>query len=351
MSRTIARAAAALAAVLLVSACADAGGVGAGSDEPGSELRVVATTSILGDVVSRLVADDGEVDVLMPAGSDPHSFSPSAAQAATVRDADLVVANGLGLEESLLDLLAAAREEGATVFELAPELDPIATGGNAVADHDDHADEGDHADEDDHADDDHADEDDHAGEDDGHGHAEDGPDPHVWFDPVRMADGVRLIARQLAAADDALPDEEWEQRGEDYAAELLAVDEEIRETLSVIPAERRVLVTNHDAIGYFAHRYDLEIIGTVVPGGTTLANASASRIAELADTVRDAGVPAIFAENTADARLSEALAREAGTAVEVVQLYTDSLGEEGSGAETYIGLLRTDAQLIADALG
>jgi zinc/manganese transport system substrate-binding protein len=306
----------------------------------------VATTSILGDVVSRLVGDDGEVEVLMPAGSDPHSFSPSAAQAATVRDADLVVANGLGLEESLLDLLAAARVEGATVFEVAPELDPIATGGTAVADHDDHAEEDDHADEGDHGE---AEGTGDAG--DGHGHAVGEADPHVWFDPVRMADGVRLIARELAAVDDTLSDDEWQQRGEDYAAELLALDEEIRETLSVIPAERRVLVTNHEAIGYFAQRYDLAIIGTVVPGGTTLANASASRIAELADTVRDAGVPAIFAENTADARLSEALAREAGTDVEVVQLYTDSLGEEGSGAETYIGLLRTDAQLVADALG
>ncbi|MBW3658595.1 MAG: metal ABC transporter substrate-binding protein [Actinobacteria bacterium] len=329
---------------LVAGGCAGGGPAGEDAAPATGDLRVVATTSILGDIVSDLVGDAGEVEVLMGSGVDPHAFSPSAAQAAAVRDADLVIANGLDLEESLLDLLDAAAQDGATVLEVAPALDPLAFD-LAIDDAEDgHAGEDGHATEDEDAT-----EDAHAGED-ADDHAE-GPDPHVWFDPVRMADGVALIAAALAEVDDQLPDEEWEGRGADAAARLIALDEELRETFATIPPERRVLVTNHAAIGYLAERYDLEIVGTVIPGGGTLASAGAGRLAELADLIRDTGVPAIFAENTTDDRLAQALAREVGRDVAVVELYTDALGEAGSGAETYEGLLRTDAQLIVDALG
>ncbi|MBW3618641.1 MAG: metal ABC transporter substrate-binding protein [Actinobacteria bacterium] len=311
---------------LVAAGCSD----GSTGEPAGEGLRVVATTSILGDLVGDLVGEDGEVQVLMGPGVDPHAFAPSAAQAADVRDADLVVANGLGLEESLVDLLEAAEADGAEVVELAPQLDPIAF--------EDHAEEG------------HAEEGDGEAEDD-HGHEEGGADPHVWFDPVRMADGVAIVAARLAEVDDALPDEEWEERGAELAANLLALDEELRTILEDIPAERRVLVTNHEAIGYLAARYDLEIVDSVIPGGGTLASADAGRLAGLVDVIRERDLPAIFAENTTDDRLARSLAREVGRDVEVVTLYTDALGEAGSGAETYADLLRTDARLIADALG
>jgi zinc/manganese transport system substrate-binding protein len=314
---------AALAVLAMVAtACADAPGAGrAGAGQEG--LQVVATTSILGDIVGNVAGDVADIEVLMPPGSDPHSFSPSAAQAAAVRDADLVVANGLGLEESLEDLLDAARADGATVLALAPELDPVPLL-PGLADGD--------------------------GDGDGDDHADAGLDAHVWFDPVRMADGVGLIADALAAVDDAHDEAFWTRRGADYATRLIALDEEIRDILGRIPVERRTLVTNHDAIGYLAHRYDLEVIGTVVPGGSTLAGASAEHLADLAALVRRADVPAIFAENTSSDRLAETLAREVGDDVEVVSLYTDALGQPGSGADTYIGMLRTDAEMIADAL-
>jgi ABC-type Zn uptake system ZnuABC Zn-binding protein ZnuA len=365
---------------------------------PTSDLLVVATTSILGDLVGNLVGDDGTVEVIMPPGADPHGFQPSASDAAMLREADLVVANGLQLEENLVSALEAAEEDGVRVFELAEHLDPIEFDwdgpGHAHGGEDDgHADEDDghgHAEEDDghgHAAEDdghgHADEDDghgHAEEDDGHGHAEEdddhghadedddhdhadeddhghdhGPeDPHVWFDPVRMADGVRLLAAELAEVDDHLDAEEWERRGDAYAEEVLAVHEELVELFATIPDEDRKLVTNHDSLGYLAYRYGFEVLGTVVPGSSTQAEADARQFSQLIQTVEEAGVTAVFAENTDSTTLAEQLASEVGgrsdLEVEVVQLYTDALGEPGSGAETYLDLLRTTGQRITDAL-
>jgi zinc/manganese transport system substrate-binding protein len=311
-----------------------------------AELSVVVTTSILGDVVGTLVAEDGEVVTLMPPGVDPHGYEPSAMDAAKLREADLVIANGLQLEENLLSALEAAEAEGVTVVTIAEQLDPIEFGGHL----DDHAHEDDdHA----HEDDDHAHEDDdHAHEDDDHDH---GPeDPHVWLDPVRMADGARLIAAELAAVAPAVPAEEWETRGEVYATELLAVHAQMEEVLAEVPTERRVLVTNHDALGYFADRFDFEVLGTVVPGATTQVEADPRQFAQLVETVEAAQVPAIFAENTDATTLAEQLASEvlgrSDLDVDVVRLYTDALGEPGSGAETYPELLVTNAELVAGAL-
>jgi zinc/manganese transport system substrate-binding protein len=340
---------------------------------PTSDLLVVATTSILGDVVGNLVGDDGTVEVIMPPGADPHGFQPSASDAAMLREADLVVANGLQLEENLVSALEAAEEDGVRVFELAEHLDPIEFDwdgpGHAHGDEDDghgHGDEDDghgHADEDDgHG---HADEDDghgHADEDDEHGHADEddhghdhGPeDPHVWFDPVRMADGVRLLAAELAEVDDHLDAEEWERRGDAYAEEVLAVHEELVELFATIPDDDRKLVTNHDALGYLANRYGFEVLATVIPGSSTQAEADARQFSQLIQTVEEAEVTAVFAENTDSTTLAEQLASEVGgrsdLEVEVVRLYTDALGEPGSGAETYLDLLRTTGQRITDAL-
>jgi zinc/manganese transport system substrate-binding protein len=316
---------------------------------PTSDLLVVATTSILGDVVGNLVGDDGTVEVIMQPGADPHGFQPSASDAAMLREADLVVANGLQLEESLLSALEAAEEEDVRVFELAEHLDPIEFGGEGP---DTHGDEDDgHG----HEDDGHGDEDDghgHGDEDDGHGH---GPeDPHVWFDPVRMADGVRLLAAELAEVDDHLDAEEWERRGEGYAEELLGVHDELEALFATIPEDDRKLITNHDALGYLANRYGFEVLATVIPGSSTQAEADARQFSQLIQTVEEAGVTVVFAENTDSTTLAEQLASEVGgrgdLEVEVVRLYTDALGEPGSGAETYLDLLRTTGQRITDAL-
>ncbi len=339
------------------AATEDDGGVAASGvsqeREEVARLQIVATTSIIGDIVSTLAQDDAEVTVIMPPGADPHGFEPSASDGRVLREADLVVANGLMLEESLVSVLEAVEEEGGNVVTLADKLDPIPF-------EDDHGDDDDHGHDDedghgddDHGDDDHGDEDDHGHGDDDHGHGDE--DPHFWFDPLRAADAVLLLAEEIAAIDTGLDATEWTARAEAYADELREVDAEMVALFETIPAADRTLVTNHDSLGYLADRYDFTILGTVVPGASTQAEADSRSFAALIESVERAGVEVVFAENTDSTVLAEQLASEVigrgDLEVEVVQLYTDGLGAPGSGAETYPGLLRTTSLLITEALG
>ncbi len=311
---------------------------------PAESLLIVATTTILGDVVANLVGSDAEVVVLLPVGADPHDYRASSAQVALLNDADLVVANGLGLEEGLIDVLESVEADGVNVLEVGEFLDPIEFG-EAGHDHEDEHgdhDEGDHEDE--HG---HDDEGDHEDEHGHEGHVHTGADPHFWFDPLRVAEAAKLIADELAAVD---PSIEWAARAAAYVSELEALDSEIQSILAGIPPGDRKLVTNHDALGYFAARYGFEIVDTVIPGGATLADPSSAELAALVETMRDEGVTVIFAETIESSDLAEAVAAEVGSSVAVVELYTGSLGEPGSGADTLTGMLRVNAQRIADAL-
>ncbi|CAN5900997.1 zinc ABC transporter substrate-binding protein AztC [soil metagenome] len=301
------------------------------SEPDTTDLVILASTSILGDVVKQTVGDTATVEVLMGPGVDPHDFQVSAAQAALFRTADLVVINGLNLEEGILDVIASAEAEGANILSLGELVDPIPFGG----DHD--HDEADH-------DDDEADHD-----EDGHGHAHGDEDPHFWFDPRRMANAVDLIAAEVASLMGG-SSADVSERAAEYKAEVLAMDESIEATLSSIPSERRKLVTTHDNLGYLAARYDFEVVGTVIPGGSTLAQPSSGDLAQLVTTLEREGVRAIFTESFAPDSLAQAVADELGESVTVHELYTDALGEPGSGADTYLGLMETTAATIAGAL-
>ncbi|MDX1511935.1 MAG: metal ABC transporter substrate-binding protein, partial [Nitriliruptorales bacterium] len=270
--------------------------------------------------------------VLLQPGQDPHGFAPSAQQVAALRTADLVVANGLGLEEGLLDVLAEAGGDGVEVLELAPALDPVTRDGQQD-DPDGHESA---AGDDPHAEDDHGEE--------GHG-----ADPHVWLDPVRVADAVGLLAERLAHVDSRLDDEVWRERGRRLSALILDVHLSVERTLADVPMPCRVLVTNHDSLGYMADRYGFTVLGTVIPGTSTNAQPSARDFAALVQIIREAGVTAIFAETSESTRLAETLAQEVGE-IEVIQLHTGSLGEPGSGAETYEGMLTSNARRMAEAL-
>jgi zinc/manganese transport system substrate-binding protein len=312
--------AASSAAILIVGTTA----CGSDDDETGAAGRgtaeVVVTTNILGDVVRTIVGEDAEVEVVMPPSSNPHDFSPSAQQAAAMREAAVIVVNGRGFEEGLLDTVAAAEDDGAVVV--------AATDG--LPETDEHGEELDEADE-------HADE---------HDHEE---DAHFFTDPVLMAAAVEHLAEELRAHVPALDTDAFGDRVDAYLAELEELAAEVDEILAAVPEERRTLVTNHDVLGFFADRYGFEVLGVIIPGGSTLAEPSAADLTELAAAIERAGVPALFAETSSPARLAEALAGE-GANVEVVELFTESLGEAGSGADTYLGMVRTNAQRIADAL-
>jgi zinc/manganese transport system substrate-binding protein len=174
-------------------------------------------------------------------------------------------------------------------------------------------------------------------------------DPHFWLDPVRMASAVTLIGDALADLEPQSA-EAMRTKAAGYRDAVLAVHETISERLAAVPADRRLVVTDHDSLGYFADRYGLAIAGVVIPGGSTLAEPSAGDLAELITMISETGVRAIFADTTQPADIAEAIARESEHDVAVVPLYTGSLGEEGSGAETYLSMMLLDAERIASAL-
>lgn len=303
-------------------ACGDDSETSAGADN--GRPQVVVTTSILGDIVREVVGDQADVEVIFPLGADPHDFEPSARDAEAMAEADLLVVNGAGFEEGMLDIIDAAEEAGAPVFAFANHVELLEA---TVEEGHEGEEEGEHAEEE----------------------GEDAEDPHIWTDPAAMVGAVEAFAgraAELGGVDAAL----IEDQGAAYATELQALDAEVEELLAGVGDDRRVLVTNHEVFGYFAARYDFEVIGTVIPSMTTNADASAAEVEALAELITAEDVPAIFGESSGSAQLAEALADAAGGDVEIIELFTESLGEDGTGAETYIGLIRTDAELIAEAL-
>jgi zinc/manganese transport system substrate-binding protein len=325
--RRLAAAVVVATALTATAGCGDdpAGGPGDGGPQ------IVVTTTILGDVVRNVVGDAADVEVLMPPGADPHELALSAREADSMSQADLVVVNGAGYEAGIADVIDAVAEGDTPVFtatdhvELRPFV-PLP------------ADEGD----------DHEDEDE-GGEADEHDAGE-GDDPHVWTDPTNMVAVAEALADTLAELGlDGLDAEALSAGADAYVARLEALDDEIETTLAAVPADARTLVTNHEVFGYFAARYGFTVVGTVIPSGTTQAEPSSGDIDRLADVIRDTGVPAIFGETTQATTLADALADDVG-GIEVVELYTESLGEPGSDADTYAGMMRTDAELIAEAL-
>ena len=294
---------------------ADAVGDGEGVEQP----TVVATTSILGDVLESFAGGQLAVITIMPVGADPHDFQASAQQANQMREADALIVNGAGFEVGLLDAIEAATGDGTPTFEAISAVDPIALGGGG---------------------DDHADGDDHDPE---------GQDPHFFTDPARMAASVDAMAGFLVDNLDGIDAEVLRSSADDYIAALEALDADVEATLAAVPPEQRVLVTGHGVFGYFADRYGFDVVGTVIPSGSTTDGASAGALADLAELIEDEGAPAIFADASSSRELSDTLADEVG-GITVVELFSESLGEPGSGGATYLDMIRTNAERIADAL-
>ncbi|WP_341955289.1 zinc ABC transporter substrate-binding protein AztC [Microbacterium sp. LWH13-1.2] len=294
-------------ATLAVSTLA-ATGLSACSATEDSRPTIVVSTNILGDVVEELVGEQAQVVTLMKPNADPHSFEISAQQAATLRSADLLVSNGLGLEEGLQQHLDAADTLPAFVAGDAIEVLDYSEGDAAGM-----------------------------------------PDSHFWTDPERMIDVVDAIEPVLAEID-GIDAEALDTTVDEYRAELQALDAEMTEAFSTIPDERRALVTNHHVFGYLAERFDFDIIGAVIPGGTTLAAPSASDLADLVDAIEETGVPAIFAESSSPDRLVQALASEANVQVEVIELFTESLTGPDEGAPDYLTMMRINTERITTGL-
>lgn len=323
------------ALTLFASACGDDDTDAGSGDRP----TVVVTTNILGDVVENLTGGAVEVVTIMPVGADPHDFQASAQQVDAMRSADVLIVNGLGFEEGLLDVIEGAASDGVAVYEAISAVPTIelAEGG-----HDGHDDDEDH--------------DDHEGGEEGHDDDEDhddhdhsGDDPHFFTDPARMARAVDGIAEFLIANIDGIDADAVTEAAEAYHDELEALDAEVETLLGAIPEAGRVLITNHAVFGYFADRYGFEVAGTVIPTGSTIDGTSAGEMAELAELIEHEGVAAIFSDTSASDQLAQTLADEVGE-IAVVALFTESLGAAGSEGASYVDMVRTNAERIADAL-
>jgi ABC-type Zn uptake system ZnuABC Zn-binding protein ZnuA len=308
-------------ALLSVGACSPNGdqppASGASGPTPAADaIDVVATTTVLADMVRQVGGARVNVSSLVPPGGEVHTFDPTPTDLARVADAELIVMNGLGLDE-WLGRLAADSGTDATTAALAESLEGV-----EYLEGDGHADEA-------------------AAEP---GHEGENVNPHLW---LNVAYGIRYaerIGEALAGVDPAHA-ADYEAGTAAYTARLRQLDTWAREQLAAIPEPDRRIVSFHEAFPYFAEAYGLEIVGTVieVPG----QDPSAGEIAALIEAIRESGAKAVFSEAQFDDQLARTIAQEAGVAVES-DLYNDSLGEPP--ADTYEGLIRWDVERVVAAL-
>ena len=291
-------------AVVTVAACGSSGpGASGSSGAPGRPL-VVATTTQLADFARVVGGDDVQVVGLLKPNVDAHEYEASPADLDRISRAELVVRNGLGLD-AWVDQALKATETKAPVVVATAGITPRMVDGE--------------------------------------------PDPHVWLDPRNAEVMVGDIATALAGLD-AAHAPGFEARRAAYAAQLDTLDAEIAGQLARVT--NRKVVTNHDAFGYYLDRYGLTFVGSVIPSFDTQAELSASELSDLVAAIRAQGVNVVFAETSLPPKAAAALAREAG--VKVVEgaqaLYGDSLGPAGSGADTYLGMMRHDTETFVDNL-
>jgi ABC-type Zn uptake system ZnuABC Zn-binding protein ZnuA len=256
--------------------------------------------------LTNAVAEDrADVHGLIPAGADAHEFEPTASDLRAIEDADLILRHGMGLDNWLDDTLGAGSPEPITVTNCITPLQGTAEGETV-------------------------------------------DDPHVWQDPANDKIMVDNIAAALDAADPANKST-YDANAAAYNQKLDQTRDQVQAIINEIPQDSRKLVTNHDAFGYFARAFGLEIVGAVIPSVSTQAEPSAQQTAALLDTIEREHVRAIFAESSVNPHLAKTLADDAGVTI-VDDLYGDSLGKPGSGADTVDGMLLANARKIADAL-
>ena len=332
------------------------------ADEP---IPVVATFSILGNMVSEIGGEHVNVTTLVGPDGDAHVYQPTPKDARSVSEAELMFMNGLEFEGWLERLVKAASFDGSLV---------VATDGiQAIGfddhndhddhadhqdhddhkdhnDHDDHADHQDHDDHDDHDDhqdhDDHKDHDDHDDHDDHSGHNHGAFDPHAWHSLTNAAIYIDNITAALAKADPSNAGDYYSNRAK-YLSELDALSKDVASMMADIDADKRTVVTPHDAFGYFSVAYDVTF--EAPQGLSTESEASAADVARLIEQIREQNISAVFIESISDNRLIEQIANETGASVGGT-LYSDALSSSDGPASNYLDMFRHNAKTISDAL-
>jgi zinc/manganese transport system substrate-binding protein/manganese/iron transport system substrate-binding protein len=299
-----------LAACVLVATALAVFACSGPDDDAGGKLRVVATTTQIGDFARAVGGDRIALTTLLKPNQDAHDFALAPSQIRAIDRADVILRNGIGLD--LFVLKPAGRDRSRVV--VVSEGIPLRDGPDALADD----------------------------------LESEGYDPHIWFSVSNARVMLRNVRDALVRAD---PDNvtAYHENTSRYMAELLMLDERIKREVATIPPACRKLVTNHDTLGYFAVAYGFEVVGSVIPGTSSEARASAADVADIVRKIRESGVPAIFAETSINPDLIRQVGREAGVQV-VDDLYGDSLGAKDSGAATYIEMMESNTRKIVDAL-
>jgi ABC-type Zn uptake system ZnuABC Zn-binding protein ZnuA len=287
-----------LAAAVLSAGCAA---------QPSGGLQVLATETFLGDMAQNVAGSQLKVDVLLAPGVDPHEFQPTPQDAIKIERSTVLVINGLGYETWLTGSLL-QNASGASLVVAASGLEPLTdpTGREAQG------------------------------------------DPHMWMNPLNAVRYVNNIRDGLSKADPA-GSAVYAANAEAYDAELRALDEWIKGQVAQIPLERRLLVTNHDSLGYLADAYGFKLIGAVIPGISSDASTSAKEVASLIQSIKASGAPAIFVDVSENSKLAEQIASESGAKV-VTGLYIETLSSAEGPAPTYIDMMKYDVTLIVNAL-
>ena len=284
--------------VVLTSACTSSGNVQSGTSKT---PVVVVTYSILGDLVADLVGDTAKVIVVIPNGQDQHEFEPSAKVVEQINNADFIVSNGLDLEEHLTGVLAEAATRGVGVFKAAEHV-TLRKAGAELTD------------------------------------AKDGNDPHLWLDPITLAEMIPDLSNELGKAVGV----DLSESAAQLSTRMATINVKIKEIMSTVP--RCSLVTGHDSLGYFAARYGCQIVGAVIPSLSSSAETSAGELADLKTAATQANVRAVFTEMGTPRAVVDQIAKEVG--VKSVELRTHMLPTGGHYADVMIQL----ATSIAGAL-
>jgi ABC-type Zn uptake system ZnuABC Zn-binding protein ZnuA len=290
-----------LVTCLALAACQPA------AQQPNGLPYVMATESFLGDIAQNVAGNRIKVDTLLPVTVDPHEYQPKPQDVARLAQAQVLIVNGLGYEawlQKTLDSLGGQRQVIAATSGLVPAPDP--TGQHPEG------------------------------------------DPHMWMNPLFVINYVQQIQAGLTLADQAGKDV-YSKNAAAYIVKLQALDQWVKDQVSQLPVEKRLLVTNHDALGYFARAYDFKIIGAIIPSVTTDASPSAQQLAGLIDTIKHSKARAIFLDIGENQKLAQEIASETG-AVVITNLYVESTSGSGGPAPTYIDMIKHDVKVIVDAL-
>ena len=307
-----------LRAILVVGLLAGLGGCNgasgpsgaatSGNDTEPAKLRVLVTTGMIADIAQAVVGDDGSVVALMGPGVDPHLYQPTTRDQRRLREADLVLYNGLHLEGKMVEVFEAlAREKTVVAVTAGMPPDRLLAGSGGGGQH----------------------------------------DPHVWFDVTLWQLATAAVVEACAGVAPAQADA-FRTRGTVYLEQLAELDQYCRSRVAEVPETRRVLVTSHDAFHYFGQAYGFEVVG--IQGISTESEAGLRRLTECVDLIRSRQVPAIFPESSVSRAAVERVARDSGAKLGK-ELYSDALGAAGGPAGSYRGMIRHNIDAIVDALG